>query len=119
MPPTEENDVVAVVKFAIALILKREPGVELAIPKLPFVSIVSTGVVEVANVEGEEVARYRAFEIVRRVQMLEVSDASVSASCAAVEEESVISQRGVVVPTPTLEPLNTSVVPDVILLPSK
>jgi len=35
---------------------KREPGVDVAMPTLPFGSIAKAGVVEVAKVEGDEVA---------------------------------------------------------------
>ena len=40
--------------------------------------------------------------MVRRVQMLEVSDASVSASCGAVDDAMLSVKRGVDVPRPRL-----------------
>ena len=56
-PPVPTKVEVAVVKFATPCTENTEPGVEVPIPRLPFTSIVSAGVVEVAKVEGEEVAK--------------------------------------------------------------
>ena len=54
-PPVETRVEVAVVKFAEPPIEKMEPGVLVPIPTSPLLLIVRAGVVEVANVEGEDV----------------------------------------------------------------
>ena len=56
-PPVPYSEEVAVVRFVTPCTEKSEPGVEVPIPTRPLFVIVNAGVVEVANVEGEEVAR--------------------------------------------------------------
>ena len=56
-PPPETREEVAVVKFAEPPIENLLPGVEVPTPTLPFVSMVSAGVDEVAKVDGEDVER--------------------------------------------------------------
>ena len=56
-PPVETKLDVAVVKFATPCTEKREPGVEVPMPTRPLLEIVSAGVVDVANVVGEDVLR--------------------------------------------------------------
>jgi hypothetical protein len=66
--------------------------------RLPFVSIESAALVEVAKVLGDEVAMYKLLLIERSVHWSEVSEASVSESCGRVELETVNWWTGVVVP---------------------
>ena len=56
-PPVETRVEVAVVKFPTPCTERMEPGVEVPMPTSPFAVIVSAGVEEVANDEGEEVER--------------------------------------------------------------
>ena len=56
-PPLPTREEVAVVKFAVPPIEKREPGVVVAIPTKEFGVIARVGTDEVAKVVGEEVAK--------------------------------------------------------------
>lgn len=56
IPPVPYKVEVAAVKLAMLPIEKREPGEVVAIPTLPFRSIVSAVTDDVAKVEGLEVA---------------------------------------------------------------
>ena len=101
MPPVDTNVVVAVRKFAIPPIEKTVPGVEVPIPTRPLLSIVSAANVDVANVDGDDVARNNAPAIERNVHGVDVSDPSLSASCGRVDDASDKVNLGVVVPIPT------------------
>jgi len=57
--------------------------------------------VDVANVAGDDVAKYKLFPTLRNVQMSDVKEESVRASWGRVELETVRDHCGVVVPTPT------------------
>ena len=92
--------VVPVVKLAMPLIARSEPGVEVPMPTLPLISIVSAVAEEVAKVAGEEVARYRRPPAFLNVQWLEEAEPSERASWGALEEASWRRKRGVVVPMP-------------------
>src|SRR3989338_8194545 len=75
---------------------------KVAAPVVPLKARAATG--DVA--ELGDVATYKAFDIDRRVHWSEVREASVRASCAAVELAIVSVRFGVVVPMPTLPPKN-------------
>jgi len=64
----------------------RLPGVEVPMPKFPLLSITRAGVVEVANVEGDVVAKYRVLDIERMVHALLVPVVSKRANCGAVDD---------------------------------
>ena len=100
-PATLVERTVLFVLVILPVTASADPGALVPIPTLPFVSIVSAVFVDVANVVGDEVARYRMPLIERKFHGLEVSDASVSVNCGAVDEETVSGRRGVVVPIPS------------------
>src|SRR3989344_6324263 len=88
-------------KLATPLMEKSEPGVEDAMPTLPFVSIVSAVTDDVANVDGEDVAIYKFPAAERNVHGLLVDEPSKSASCGPVDDAAVSDHFGVDVPTPS------------------
>ena len=84
-------------------ILKEVSGVEVPIPTYPVEPSTERAVnVEVAKVDGDEVAKYKKPPAVLILHWFEVKDASVSLICEALDEEMVNAEfiPGVEVPIP-------------------
>ena len=70
-------------------------------PTFPLERIVNFEVVVVANVAGEAVSKYRFPPAFLIVQISEVSDPSLSASCGRVDDDTWRAHAGVDVPIPS------------------
>src|SRR5690349_17962349 len=96
-PPSPETT--SAVEEAVPFTSRAANGFVFPIPRYPFELIVSAVAVEVAKVAAEEVAKYRLPPTPRTLQRFPVAP-SEKVSCGAVEEASVRSHCGVVVPIP-------------------
>ena len=81
--------------------VSTEVGFAVPTPTYPFALMARDGMVVVVKFEGDEVAKKRLPMIERNVHGFDVAEPSVSASCGAVDDESVRVKRGEVVPIPT------------------